>query len=114
MGIVLEKLKSHHQRCPLNDARRLPQWLETITPLYGDYLDVWRLGFQGIIVNLAPASPDDEDSLIGALPRNEQGDILNEHGDRIDVAHLLKRPLVRTKWITKFIQVSVFTDWLHA
>ncbi|KAJ3578917.1 hypothetical protein NPX13_g1647 [Xylaria arbuscula] len=104
MGIVLEKLKSHHRRCPLNDARRLPQWLETITPLYGDYLDVWRLGFQGIIVNLAPASPDDEDSLIGALPRNEQGDILNENGDRIDVAHLLKRPLVRTKWITKFIQ----------
>ncbi|KAI0525452.1 hypothetical protein F5B22DRAFT_342450 [Xylaria bambusicola] len=104
MGIVLEKLRSHHRRCPLRDAHRLPQWLETITPIYGDYLDVWRLGFQGIIVNLAPASPDDEDSLIDALPRNEQGDILNEHGDRIDVAHLLKRPLVRTKWITKFIQ----------
>ncbi|KAI0427092.1 hypothetical protein F5Y09DRAFT_41666 [Xylaria sp. FL1042] len=104
MGIVLEKLKNHHRRCPLTDLHRLPQWLETITPIYGDYLDVWRLGFQGIIVNLAPASPDDEDSLIGALPRNEQGDILNEHGDRIDVAHLLKRPLVRTKWITKFIQ----------
>ncbi|KAI0977025.1 hypothetical protein F4678DRAFT_168 [Xylaria arbuscula] len=104
MGIVLEKLKHHHRRCPLTDIHRLPQWLETVTPIYGDYLDVWRLGFQGIIVNLAPASPDDEDSLIGALPRNEQGDILNEHGDRIDVAHLLKRPLVRTKWITKFIQ----------
>ncbi|KAI1284782.1 hypothetical protein F5Y07DRAFT_347681 [Xylaria sp. FL0933] len=104
MGVVLEKLRNHHRRCPLTDIHRLPQWLETITPIYGDYLDVWRLGFQGIIVNLAPASPDDEDSLIGALPRNEQGDILNEHGDRIDVAHLLKRPLVRTKWITKFIQ----------
>ncbi|KAI1425889.1 hypothetical protein F5Y12DRAFT_324267 [Xylaria sp. FL1777] len=104
MGIVLEKLKNHHRRCPLADIYRLPQWLETITPIYGDYLDVWRLGFQGIIVNLAPASPDDEDSLIDALPRNEQGDILNEHGDRIDVAHLLKRPLVRTKWITKFIK----------
>ncbi|KAI0914254.1 hypothetical protein F4823DRAFT_396832 [Ustulina deusta] len=104
MGIVLEKLKNHHRRCPLSDIHRLPQWLETVTPIYGDYLDVWRLGFQGIIVNLAPASPDDEDSLIDALPRNEQGDILNEHGDRIDVAHLLKRPLVRTKWITKFIK----------
>ncbi|TGJ85792.1 hypothetical protein E0Z10_g3012 [Xylaria hypoxylon] len=104
MGIALEKLKGHHRRCPLTDVHRLPQWLETVTPIYGQYLDVWRLGFQGIIVNLAPASPDDEDSLINALPRNEQGDILNEHGDRIDVAHLLKRPLVRTKWITKFIQ----------
>ncbi|KAI0533966.1 hypothetical protein GGR58DRAFT_84863 [Xylaria digitata] len=104
MGVALEKLKSHHRRCPLTDIHRLPQWLETVTPIYGQYLDVWRLGFQGIIVNLAPASPDDEDSLIDALPRNAQGDILNEHGDRIDVAHLLKRPLVRTKWITKFIQ----------
>ncbi|KAI0459981.1 hypothetical protein F5B21DRAFT_454861 [Xylaria acuta] len=104
MGIALEKLKNHHRRCPLNDMHRLPQWLETVTPIYGNYLDVWRLGFQGIIVNLAPASPDDEDSLIDAMPRNEQGDILNEHGERIDVAHLLKRPLVRTKWITKFIQ----------
>ncbi|KAI1753601.1 hypothetical protein F4782DRAFT_496962 [Xylaria castorea] len=104
MGVALEKLKNHHRRCPLNDIHRLPQWLETVTPIYGNYLDVWRLGFQGIIVNLAPASPDDEDSLINAMPRNAQGDILNEHGERIDVAHLLKRPLVRTKWITKFIQ----------
>lgn len=107
MGVALEKLKNQHRRCPLNDIHRLPQWLETVTPIYGNYLDVWRLGFQGIIVNLAPASPDDEDSLIDAMPRNAQGDILNEHGERIDVAHLLKRPLVRTKWITKFIQVSV-------
>ncbi|KAI0443927.1 hypothetical protein F4803DRAFT_549677 [Xylaria telfairii] len=104
MGVTLEKLKNQHRRCPLNDIHRLPQWLETVTPIYGNYLDVWRLGFQGIIVNLAPASPDDEDSLIDAMPRNAQGDILNEHGERIDVAHLLKRPLVRTKWITKFIQ----------
>ncbi|KAI8633028.1 hypothetical protein F5Y19DRAFT_285568 [Xylariaceae sp. FL1651] len=104
MGIALERLRSYHRRCPLSDIHRLPQWLETVTPIYENYLDVWRLGFQGIIVNLAPASPDDEDSLINAMPRNEQGDVLNEDGDRIDVAHLLKRPLVRTKWITKFIQ----------
>ncbi|KAI1821974.1 hypothetical protein F4861DRAFT_423940 [Xylaria intraflava] len=104
MGVVLEKLRSHHRRCPIDDVHQLPQWLETVAPIYGHYLDVWRLGFQGIIVNLAPASPDDEDSLLNAMPRNEEGDLLNEHGDRIDVAHLLKRPLVRTKWITRFIQ----------
>lgn len=106
MGVCLEKLRTHHRRCPLADLHKLPQWLETVAPIYEHYLEVWRLGFQGVIVNLAPASPDDEDSLIDAMPRNEQGDILNEHGDRIDVAHLLKRPLVRTKWITKFIQVG--------
>ncbi|CAJ2508155.1 Uu.00g093410.m01.CDS01 [Anthostomella pinea] len=104
MGIALEKLKNHHRRCPISDMHRLPQWLETVQPVYENYLDVWRLGFQGVIVNLAPASPDDEDSLVNAMPRNEQGDVLNEDGDRIDVAHLLKRPLVRVKWITKFVK----------
>ncbi|KAI0021967.1 hypothetical protein F4780DRAFT_778238 [Xylariomycetidae sp. FL0641] len=103
MGISLEKLKNYHRRCPLSDVHRLPRWLETIHAIYDNYLDVWRLGFQGIIVNLAPASPDDNDSLVNAMPRNEEGDVLNEDGDRIDVAHLLKRPLMRIKWITKFI-----------
>ncbi|KAI1464511.1 uncharacterized protein F4812DRAFT_462569 [Daldinia caldariorum] len=105
MGIALDNLKNLHYQCPpLSDINRLPQWLEAIYPIYNNYLDVWRLGFQGIIVNLAPRSPDDADSLINAMPRNEQGDILNEDGERIDVAHLLKRPLVRVKWITKFIK----------
>ncbi|KAK6951694.1 hypothetical protein Daesc_006217 [Daldinia eschscholtzii] len=105
MGIALDNLKNLHYQCPpLSDIYRLPQWLEAIYPVYNNYLDVWRLGFQGIIVNLAPRSPDDADSLINAMPRNEQGDILNEDGERIDVAHLLKRPLVRVKWITKFIK----------
>ncbi|KAI1138559.1 hypothetical protein F5Y05DRAFT_43744 [Hypoxylon sp. FL0543] len=105
MGMVLDDLRSHHRLCPsLSDLRKLSQWLETVHPVYNNYLDVWRLGFQGIIVNLAPRSLDDADSLINAMPRNEQGDILNEDGDRIDVAHLLKRPLVRIKWIVKFIK----------
>ncbi len=105
MGVALEKLRNSHKRCPLLDAHRLPQWLESVHMIYDRYLDVWRLGFQGVIVNLAPATFDDNDSLINAMPRNEAGDVLNEDGERIDVAHLLKRPLVRIKWITKFIKV---------
>ncbi|KAI0119006.1 hypothetical protein F4814DRAFT_223336 [Daldinia grandis] len=105
MGIALDNLRNLHCQCPpLSDIYRLLQWFEAVHPVYNNYLDVWRLGFQGIIVNLAPRSPDDADSLINAMPRNEQGDILNEDGDRIDVAHLLRRPLVRVKWITKFIK----------
>ncbi|KAI1411904.1 hypothetical protein F5Y13DRAFT_164616 [Hypoxylon sp. FL1857] len=105
MGMVLDDLRTHHRLCPsLSDFYKLRQWLEAVHPVYNNYLDVWRLGFQGIIVNLAPRSLDDADSLINAMPRNEQGDILNEDGDRIDVAHLLKRPLVRIKWIVKFIK----------
>ena len=106
MGVMLEKLRNSHKRCPLLDVHRLPQWLESVHSIYDRYLDVWRLGFQGVIVNLAPAMLDDNDSLINAMPRNEDGDVLNEDGERIDVAHLLKRPLVRVKWISKFIKVS--------
>lgn len=105
MGIALEKIKNAHRRCPLSDVHRLPQWLESTSAIYDNYLDVWRLGFNDLIVNLAPLSLDDNDSLINALPRNEQGDVINEDGERVDVAHLLKRPLVRVKWITRFIRV---------
>ncbi|OTA94645.1 hypothetical protein M434DRAFT_256826 [Hypoxylon sp. CO27-5] len=105
MGMVLDDLRNHHRLCPsLSNIYKLAQWLEAVHPVYNNYLDVWRLGFQGIIVNLAPRSLDDADSLINAMPRNEQGDILDEDGERIDVAHLLKRPLVRIKWIVKFIK----------
>ncbi|KAK8041273.1 hypothetical protein PG994_014280 [Apiospora phragmitis] len=104
MGIALEKLKNSHKRCPMHDAHRLPQWLDSVYSIYDQYLDAWRLGFKDLIVNLAPRSPDDEDSLINALPRNEQGDVLNEDGERVDVAHLLKKPLIRVKYISKFIK----------
>ncbi|KAK0626438.1 hypothetical protein B0T14DRAFT_104137 [Immersiella caudata] len=108
MGVTLERLRNLHRSVPLSDIRHLLTWLETVAVVYDDYLDVWRLGFQDLIVNLAPAGRfDDEDSLVGALPRNEDGDVLGEHGERVDVAYLLKRPLVRIKWITKFLKAAV-------
>ena len=108
MGVTLERLRNLHRCVPLSDIRHLLTWLETVAHVYDDYLDAWRLGFQGVIVNLAPASgrPDDEDSLLNALPRNEDGDVLGEDGERVDVAYLLKRPLIRVKWMTKFLKVS--------
>lgn len=106
MGVTLERLRNLHRSVPLSDIRHLLTWLETVAQVYDDYLDVWRVGFQDLIVNLAPAGRfDDEDSLVGALPRNEDGDVLGEHGERVDVAYLLKRPLIRVKWITKFLKV---------
>ncbi|KAK0651731.1 hypothetical protein B0T16DRAFT_434745 [Cercophora newfieldiana] len=108
MGVTLERLRNLHRSVPLSDIRHLLTWLETVAVVYDDYLDVWRLGFQDLIVNLAPAGHfDDGDSLVGALPRNENGDVLGEHGERVDVAYLLKRPLIRIKWITKFLKAAV-------
>jgi hypothetical protein len=108
MGISLEKLKNFHRRIPLSDVQLLLTWLDSVYPIYDRYLDVWRLGFQDLIVNLAPAAgkTEEEDSLVNAMPRNEDGDALDENGEPVDVAHLLKRPLIRIKWMTKLIRVS--------
>ncbi|KAJ4420618.1 hypothetical protein N0V85_000525 [Neurospora sp. IMI 360204] len=109
MGVALEKMWTYHKRAPLHDIRRLLEWLEAVSPVYNNYLDVWRLGFQDLLVNLAPASGrvDENDSLLNALPRNEDGDVLSYNGERVDVAYLLKRPLIRIKWMYKFLRAAV-------
>lgn len=112
MGVALEKLRMGHRKAPTSDLRRLAGWAHGVVPIYDRYLDAWRLGFQDLVVNLAPAgNPDDEDSLLDALPRNEYGDVVDAQGERVDVAHLLKRPLVRVKQMAKFIKCldSIFS-----
>lgn len=106
MGVALEKLKNAHKKAPLTDIRRLAHWANGVVPIYHSYLGAWRLGFQDLYVNLAPRGGglDDEDSLIGALPRDANGDIVDAQGQRVDVAYLLKRPLLRLKQMSKFIQ----------
>src|SRR3569833_3307382 len=110
MGISLEKLKAFHKRAPLNNAQGLLLWLDNVYPVYDRYVDVWRLGFRDIIVRLAPGPhelDDSKDSLLNAMARNEDGDVLDENGERVDVAHLLKRPLVRIKWMHKLAKVCL-------
>jgi hypothetical protein len=108
MGIALERLKSLHKRTPLQDPDHLVHWAVSAHKVYQDYLAAWRMGFQDVIVNLAPASPSDEDQSIlnGGMSRNDLGDVLNENGERVDVAFLLKRPLVRIKYLAKILKVS--------
>jgi hypothetical protein len=106
MGVALEKLKNAHKKAPVSDVRRLAHWAHGVVPIYNSYLNAWRLGFQDLVVNLAPLanSPEDEDSLLDALPRNSNGDVVNSNGERVAVAYLLKRPLIRIKQMTKLIK----------
>ena len=106
MGVALEKLRNAHKKAPHTDIRKLAHWAHGVVPIYGSYINSWRLGFQDLVVNLAPAAgvPEDEDSLLNAMPRNEHGDIVNEDGERVDVAHLLKRPLIRVKQLVKLLR----------
>ena len=112
MGVALERLKALHKRIPHNDSRALMTWAHGAQRVYTEYIKVWRMGFQDVVVNLAPAteetSPrgtsDQDNGLDEGLPRNKDGDIVNGEGERVDVAYLLKRPLVRLKYLQKTLK----------
>ncbi|KAJ9193722.1 hypothetical protein DTO021D3_8100 [Paecilomyces variotii] len=107
MGVALERLKSMHKRIPLDNPDTLLTWAHGAQRVYRDYLKAWRLGFQDVVVNLAPpeegaAEPNsDTKSLDQGMERDESGDIVNADGQKVDVAYLLKRPLVRLKYLSK-------------
>ncbi|MCJ1294791.1 hypothetical protein MMC34_006349 [Xylographa carneopallida] len=115
MGIGLERLKSLHKRIPLQDVDALLSWAQGAQRVYSEYLQAWRMGFQDVVVNLAPAAAgsdsnsgarptEEEDGIDGGLPRNENGDVVDANGERVDVAYLLKRPLVRLKYLAKTLK----------
>lgn len=94
MGVALERLKASHKRIPLHDPDELIRWANSTARVYVDYLKSWRLGFEDIVVNLAPADENGK-----TTKDNFGGD--GGDGERMDVAYLLKRPLVRLKHLTK-------------
>ena len=107
MGIALERLKTQHKRIPQRDVNAFLTWAHGAQRVYTEYIKAWRVGFQDVVVNLAPAAEDgkiDAEGLDGGLPRNKDGDVVNGDGERVDVAFLLKRPLVRLKYLSKTLK----------
>ncbi|KAL8702257.1 MAG: hypothetical protein Q9224_000082 [Gallowayella concinna] len=113
MGIALERLKTLHRRLPMQDRESLFKWAQGAHRVYAEYLKAWRMGFQDVVVNLAPATnkQTSSDGEMGSgngdddgLPINKDGDVINADGERVDVAFLLKRPLVRLKYLAKTLK----------
>lgn len=114
MGIALERLKTLHKRIPMENVNALLTWAQGAQRVYTEYLKAWRMGFQDVVVNLAPAaegsspkskpSGTEPDGLDQGLPRNKDGDVVDGDGERVDVAFLLKRPLVRLKYLSKTLK----------
>ncbi|KAK3065363.1 hypothetical protein LTS18_011886 [Coniosporium uncinatum] len=106
MGVALERLKSTHQRIPQGNPEALLIWAQNAHKVYVEYVRVWRMGFQDVVVNLAPSigNPRESGAWDEGLPRNKEGDIVNSDGERVDVAFLLKRPLVRLKYLAKTLK----------
>ncbi|KAK0253910.1 hypothetical protein LTS09_010925 [Friedmanniomyces endolithicus] len=95
MGVALEKLKATHKRIPMHDPDELIKWAGNAANKYAEYLKAWRLGFQDVMVNLAPAEEGE------GRPREVSGVLASANGERVEVQYLLKRPLVRLKYLTK-------------
>jgi hypothetical protein len=107
MGVAIERLKTLHKRIPQDDVDSLLTWAQGAQRVYRDYLKSWRLGFKDVIVNLAPLEENevmnnaDTKSLDEGMARDENGDVVDSDGEKVDVAYLLKRPLVRLKYLAK-------------
>ena len=107
MGVAIERLKTLHKRIPQDNADALLTWAQGAQRVYREYLKAWRLGFKDVIVNLAPLEEDEANnnaetkSLDEGMERDENGDVIDSDGGKVDVAYLLKRPLVRLKYLAK-------------
>jgi hypothetical protein len=112
MGIALVRMNSLHKHIPKDDPITLLTWAHGAQRVYSEYLKAWRMGFQDVVVNLAPftennataASSSTTQALDEGLPRNDNGDVINGDGERVDVAFLLKRPLIRLKYLQKTLK----------
>ncbi|ORY13415.1 hypothetical protein BCR34DRAFT_268973 [Clohesyomyces aquaticus] len=118
MGVSLERLKSLHRRIPKDEPDAFLSWAQSAQRIYSDYIGCWRMGFQDVVVSLATADedstvsgpaklikgPDDAGAWEEGLPQNAEGYVVNGEGERVDVAYMLKRPLVRLKYLAKSIK----------
>jgi hypothetical protein len=112
MGVALERLKSYHIRIPTENPKDFLIWAQGAHKIYAEYVRTWRLGFQDVVVELVPEDDVstitgrdiDSQSMADAMPRNEKGYVINQQGEMVDVAFLLKRPLVRLKFLAKTIK----------
>ncbi|WPA99607.1 uncharacterized protein RHO25_004225 [Cercospora beticola] len=108
MGVALERLKTTHKHIPLHEPSELLVWAQSASKDYNTYLQAWRLGFKDIVVNLARAERTPQrngsSSWDHDLPRNKDGDLVDSSGERVDVAYLLKRPLIRIKYLAKTLK----------
>jgi len=121
MGVCLERLKTLHKRVPHEDSDAFVSWAQSAQRVYADYIAAWRLGFQDVVISLAPADedpfkpakvvngPDDGAPWDEGMPRNAEGYVVNGDGERVDVAYMLKRPLVRLKYLAKTLRVCCST-----
>ena len=130
MGIALERIKRLHEGIPKKDVDKLLKWAQDGRAIYEDYLKAWRMGFQDVIVTMASDEEYDFNAFgwdaetrkqietrLGSFAENPREndskwempplpEYRPEEEEKVDVAFLLKRPLVRLRVLAKVMKVS--------
>lgn len=105
MGEALNLLKDLHSQIPLNNSEELISWFLSAHAAYETYLNAWRLGFDDIVVNLAPAAEaHDNNNTTDTMPCWATTKPVQDT-ETVDVAYLLRRPLERVKYLEKAARV---------
>ncbi|KAF2396470.1 hypothetical protein EJ06DRAFT_534194 [Trichodelitschia bisporula] len=111
MSIAVKKLKTLHKRIPKESHTSFLIWAQSAHKHYSEYVGTWRLGFQDVVVNLV--AEEGASTVVGTqlttgiedgMQRNDEGYIVTGDGERVDVEYLLRRPLVRLKYLTKTVK----------
>lgn len=102
IGVSLERLKGCHQRMPTSSVTALLCWADNAHHVYADYLKAWRLGFQEVVINL-PTASQGATTIPGVT---SAGHVNTEEKTNVNVAFLLKRPLIRVKYLARSIKAS--------
>lgn len=122
MSVAIQRLKGVHASIPKDDHFKFLIWAQRALSIYEGYVKTWRMGFQDVVVSLANESEEStvsspktaESGWDQGLPRNKDGYIVDGSGERVDVAYLLKRPLVRLKFLTKTLKVQTAVESFRA
>ena len=108
MGVALGRLKSLHRRIPCHNATALFTWAHGAHKVYTEYIRSWRLEFQDVVVNLACQNEKtlgaNADGRQAGLSKDANDDAVSPSDERVEVAFLLKRPLVRLKQLSGALQ----------
>jgi len=106
IGVSLERLKGCHQRMPTTSVAALLCWAENAHQVYADYLKAWRLGFQEVVINL-PSTDQGGTTTVGVT---NTGHMSNDGKTNVNVTFMLKRPLIRVKYLARSIKVGYNCD----
>ncbi|KAF3928479.1 hypothetical protein ABW20_dc0106761 [Dactylellina cionopaga] len=124
VSIALKRLNGIHEKladaikiATPDDAEAVPEpeeilkWAQASKYVYEDYIAFWKMDWDEVVINTDVLEAIEKKKAGGNGSVGSASEVLagtGKNGKSIDVGYLLKRPLVRTRVLTKLFKVSEF------